>query len=90
MSGRSRENAREIARNKLSYWIAVAVLVVGLSLGSTAFGPLSVARAAAAGAVSVGGLQVDATSDPLGIDNPKPALGWKLQSAVNSQRQSAD
>ena len=85
MSGRSRENSRE----KLPYWIAVAVLAVGLSLGSTAFGPLSVARAAAGGAVSVGKLTVDTTSDPLGIDDPKPGLGWQLDSTVNGERQSA-
>jgi alpha-L-rhamnosidase len=81
MSGHSRE--------KLSYWIAVVVLVVGLSLGSPAFSPLAVAHAASGGAVSVGKLQVDTTTDPLGIDDPKPALGWQLDSSVNDQRQSA-
>lgn len=76
------------ARERLSYWIAVAVLVVGLSLGGAPFSHPSVADAASGG-ISVGELTADATTNPLGIDDPHPALGWKLRAAVNGERQSA-
>ncbi|MFF7158431.1 family 78 glycoside hydrolase catalytic domain [Streptomyces sp. NPDC008139] len=76
------------AREKLSYGIAVAVLVTSLSLGGAPFGHPSAAQAASGG-ISVGELTADATTDPLGIDDPRPALGWKLRAAANGQRQSA-
>jgi alpha-L-rhamnosidase len=46
--------------------------------------------AAAAGApVTITGLRVDHLADPLGIDDPHPALSWQLRSPVNGERQTA-
>jgi hypothetical protein len=75
-------------REKSPYWIAVVALVIALSCGGLPFSPLSAAHAASA-RMTVGGLQVDNTTDPLGIDNSRPDLGWQLHASANGQRQTA-
>ncbi|WP_051367074.1 family 78 glycoside hydrolase catalytic domain [Hamadaea tsunoensis] len=45
--------------------------------------------AAAVAEVSVAGLRVDYATDPLGIDDTRPSLSWKLTSSVNGERQTA-
>lgn len=54
--------------------LLAAVLVVGVLVPAT--------RATAEGDVpfSVGGLTADSMTDPLGLDNPQPVLGWLLSS----------
>jgi hypothetical protein len=52
-------------------------------------GSLMPTATAATGRLSVDGLTVDNTVNPLSTDNPRPAFGWKLGTSVNSERQSA-
>jgi len=67
--------------------LAVVVAMVALATPSVA---ASQAVAAPANApVRVAGLQVDNTTNPLGIDDATPSLSWKLDSHVNGERQSA-
>ncbi|WP_405778304.1 family 78 glycoside hydrolase catalytic domain [Streptomyces sp. NBC_00859] len=87
-----------------STWSAAVVLpaVTALVWGSAPFAPP--ARAAAGGPLTAGHLTVDGATDPLGTDNPAPALGWQLRASAgrvpadgapatgessNGQRQSA-
>ncbi|WP_370383576.1 family 78 glycoside hydrolase catalytic domain, partial [Catenulispora sp. GAS73] len=51
--------------------------------------PPTVSAASAVAEVSVGGLQTDDTTNPLGIDDLHPSLSWKLASQVNGEHQSA-
>jgi hypothetical protein len=75
-------------RTRLSYWIGVVALVPALACGGLPFSSLPLARAAAP-RLSVTHLTTDAATDPLGIDDARPALGWILHSDANEQRQSA-
>ncbi|MFC5001192.1 family 78 glycoside hydrolase catalytic domain [Dactylosporangium cerinum] len=45
--------------------------------------------AAAAAAIAVSDLRVNNVTDPLGIDNVRPSLSWRLTSPVNGERQTA-
>lgn len=87
-----------VRRSRLTSAVRVAALLslVGMFLvGTSAVSPpvvpaaASAAASAAVGEVSVGGLQVDDTTNPLGIDDLHPSLGWKLTSQVNGEQQSA-
>jgi alpha-L-rhamnosidase len=66
----------------------VACVVLALLL------PVAVSASAApvargAQGVSVTGLQVDYTSNPLGIDDAHPSLSWQLRARQNDERQTA-
>ncbi|MFC1436296.1 family 78 glycoside hydrolase catalytic domain [Streptacidiphilus sp. N1-3] len=75
-------------RSGATRWLAVAVLAIALCLGGVRFGAAPVA-AAPVGDLTAGQLRTDSSTDPLGIDDPHPSLGWILQSAHNNQAQSA-
>ncbi|MEW2517049.1 family 78 glycoside hydrolase catalytic domain [Actinacidiphila alni] len=62
--------------------------LIGLVLACVVL-PGSASAAPAAGEVTVSGLQTDNTTDPLGIDDPRPALSWRLSSTVNGEQQSS-
>lgn len=66
-------------------WIAAA-LVGALSL--VGLGQMPDATAAA-GSLSVSGLSVGNTRNPLATEDPRPSLGWKLGTTINGERQSA-
>ena len=51
--------------------------------------PPTASAAFAVAEVSVGGLQTDDTTNPVGIDDLHPSLSWKLASQVNGEHQSA-
>lgn len=63
-------------------------IVIALACGGLPFSSLPEAEAASA-PLSVARLTTDSATDPLGIDDVHPALGWTLRSPVNNQRQSA-
>jgi alpha-L-rhamnosidase len=65
----------------LRYYVRCAA-VLGLVVASSML-PANAAVAAAAPELSAGELQVDNTTNPLGIDDTHPSLGWKLHSTVN-------
>jgi hypothetical protein len=75
-------------RGTTPYWAVVTALVVTFSLAGLPSGPLAAAQAATA-RISVGDLRADNTTRPLGTDNTRPALSWKLRSPVSGDRQSA-
>lgn len=68
------------------------VLAIGGPANATAAPSDPTARAAADGhqqGLTVAELRTDNVVNPLGIDNPTPALSWQLTGRVNGQRQSA-
>lgn len=78
---------RRSARIRRRRSVRIAALL-GLVAG-VAVVPPAVSATAAVGEVSVGGLQVDDTTNPLGTDDLHPSLGWKLTSTVDGEYQTA-
>ena len=78
---------RRATGTRFSRFVRIAALL-GLVVGTAVVAPAGRA-AAAAGEVAVGGLQVDDTTNPLGIDDTHPSLSWKLTSQVNGEYQTA-
>lgn len=71
---------------------AVAVIVGSLIIGLVMqlCGPQPVRGAGATfSRIAVSGLRADNATDPLGVDNRRPALSWRLASTVNGARQTA-
>jgi alpha-L-rhamnosidase len=64
------------------------LVAAGIVLGLAGM-PVATAIAAPPPAIHVGGLKVEHLSDPLGIDQEHPLLGWKLESDVVGAAQSA-
>lgn len=70
-------------------WRLVARLCLALVLVLSACTVAEAASANPDGHVTVTGLTTDRMVNPLGIDNPSPHFGWRLQSKVNGERQTA-
>jgi hypothetical protein len=68
-------------RVKLRLLVVVALLAFPFSAVGSA--------GAAPARLTVAGTQVDNTTNPLGMTDPKPKLTWKLDSPVNGERQTA-
>jgi hypothetical protein len=71
--------------------VSVLLPALFLVLIAAAAGPAERAHAAKGGGgkVAVMDLRTDNVSNPLGIDNREPRLGWTLHSKVNGERQTA-
>jgi alpha-L-rhamnosidase len=78
---------RRTARIRWHRCVRIAALL-GLVAGAAVI-PSAGPATAAVGEVSVGALQVDDTTDPLGIDDLHPGLSWQLTSQVNGEYQTA-
>ena len=72
-----------LRRARLASRLAIALCAVLWLLA-----PAGVATAATA-PLGITDLRVDDTANPLGIDDPHPALSWQLTSPVNGERQTA-
>lgn len=75
-------SAKAKLRTCLRGLAVLSLLAASLTLPRTA-------SALAAAELSVAGLQVDYATNPLGTDDTRPSLSWKLTSSVNGERQTA-
>ena len=65
-----------VSRNRFILFVALTVLAAGCFRDRTA-------------GISVAALHCEQDADPLGVDMPRPRLGWTLQSAERGQIQTA-
>ena len=73
----------KIQKQLMQLFLGLCLLVaVGWGQGSTA-------KAPASAAVRVTGLKTEATSEALGIDNPKPRFTWRLEASRPAVQQTA-
>ena len=80
-----------VARSRPLLLLAAAALVAGLQAPAAAApdSPPSSAASVSDTAPTVGGLRVNSTENPLGIDDSAPRLGWQLEAPRRGVSQSA-
>ncbi|GAA2026694.1 hypothetical protein GCM10009819_07400 [Agromyces tropicus] len=74
---------RGIRRSRLAAPVIAAALAVGLAV------PVTAAQAAPAGKLDVSGLTAEHMTNPLGLDETAPRLGWIVGADYNGARQTA-
>ncbi|MEZ0109916.1 alpha-L-rhamnosidase [Catenulispora sp. EB89] len=78
-----RRSTARVLISRMVWLLAAFALAVG-----TALIPAAASASPSLGDVSVSGMRVDDTTNPLGIDDPHPSLSWQLTSQINGEYQS--
>lgn len=76
----------ELSRLLGSFARAAGIAAIGISLFAAG---IMAQTAGTAGAIRVAGLRADAMSEPLGIDNPRPRLSWRIEADRPAVQQTA-
>jgi hypothetical protein len=64
--------------------VITLMLALSLTTLTSAFAPVSAAEG-----ITVHDLRVDNTASPLGVDDPRPTLSWRLRSGTRGDRQTS-